>query len=128
MHDQVSELVCDIESLAEVVVLSRIQHNRWSIVRFKGICINRRRLAGAVDDKDATILGHPDQVADRSSWDVPVLAKEPRSLLGEIGLFVLDIDTQARDVGVGKLDVPLQGGAYISSDESIGERLVANQL
>ncbi|ESU51626.1 hypothetical protein P376_0392 [Streptomyces sp. HCCB10043] len=49
-------------------------------------------------------------------------------MLGEIGLLVLDVDTQARDVGIGKLDMPLQGGAYISSDEPIGERLVADQL
>ncbi|MGW3269368.1 hypothetical protein [Streptomyces sp. NPDC001056] len=49
-------------------------------------------------------------------------------MLGEIGLLVLDVDAQARDVGIGKLDMPLQGGTYISSDKPIGERLVANQL
>ena len=69
VHDQVPDLVGNIETLSIVVVLHRIQHDDWARASMQRVCIDRLDTRFAKHDDHTSALCQPDEVLDRSRCD-----------------------------------------------------------
>src|ERR1039458_7831334 len=125
MHDEMTQLVCDIEALPIIVAFDRIEDHHWSESAGEGVRIHRGCLRWAEDDKDAVVLEQTDEVTSRAIPDIPALANETGSFLWAVKVAIVGGDLEGRNVEVGKLDVALQAPGDVNCQLPVGKGLVS---
>ncbi|GHA64607.1 hypothetical protein GCM10010330_16860 [Streptomyces tendae] len=128
VHYEVSNFMGNIETLAVVILLGRVEYHRGPIAIVKGVGVHGSGLCRAENHHYPMVFRQTHQVTNWPRADVPVLPEEAGRLLRKGAGLIFHIDAQARQIRFWKLDVPFEGCAYVSRNHPVSEGLVTRQL
>jgi len=128
VHDQVPELMRDVESLPVVVPFDRVEQHHRPQPAVEGVRVDRGGLRRAEDHQHAVVFQQADEVAGRAAADSPLPPDMLRRPLGAAGVVAVHGHRKARHVRLGEFHVLFQARRDVHGQLPVGERLVTGEL